>query len=157
MRSRVGPLFPEDCSAEIFEESSEGLLFSNEKHIENDGEKGCGLVLDIGTTTLAFYLADLFTGRTIGEFSELNPQRAYGADVISRISSAKDNLSAMNKLVIERTKACIERFGKKIKKLFVTGNTTMLHLFMNKDVSSLGEYPFTPLFTETLAFRQEIG
>lgn len=44
-----------------------------------------GMAVDIGTTTVAAYLYDLVTGKLSATGSMLNPQRKYGADVISRI------------------------------------------------------------------------
>ncbi|MCL1992142.1 MAG: ASKHA domain-containing protein, partial [Spirochaetes bacterium] len=42
-----------------------------------------------------------------------------------------------------------ERWGLgQIEKLSVSGNTTMLHLFLNIDPSGMGEYPFTPVFLD---------
>ena len=49
-------------------------------------EKGYGLAVDIGTTTVAVYLCDLDTGEIVATDSMMNPQVAYGEDVMSRIS-----------------------------------------------------------------------
>ena len=48
-----------------------------------------GVAPDIGTTTVVAYLVNLVTGRTGNAESILNPQPAYGADPISRISFAE--------------------------------------------------------------------
>ena len=45
-----------------------------------------GLAVDIGTTKLAIYLYDLETGEEVDKVGEMNPQIAYGEDVISRIA-----------------------------------------------------------------------
>jgi uncharacterized 2Fe-2S/4Fe-4S cluster protein (DUF4445 family) len=47
-----------------------------------------GLAVDIGTTKLAAYLLDLQTGKTLAKTGAMNPQIAYGEDVISRIAYA---------------------------------------------------------------------
>ncbi len=44
-----------------------------------------GLAIDLGTTSLAAALVSLADGRVLASASALNPQVAYGADVISRI------------------------------------------------------------------------
>ena len=44
-----------------------------------------GATFDIGTTTIAAYLYDLNTGEHKDTYSVLNPQRKFGADVLSRI------------------------------------------------------------------------
>ena len=49
------------------------------------GKTVYGVALDIGTTTVAAYLYDLADGVIAAEQSALNPQRAFGADVISRM------------------------------------------------------------------------
>ena len=47
-----------------------------------------GLAVDLGTTKLAAYLVDLRTGRTLARGGAMNPQIAYGEDVLSRIAYA---------------------------------------------------------------------
>ncbi len=50
------------------------------------GTRLLGLAVDIGTTKVAAYLVDLETGVTMAKAGVMNPQIAYGEDVISRIS-----------------------------------------------------------------------
>ena len=45
-----------------------------------------GLAVDVGTTTLVAYLVDLSQGRVLAVEAAMNPQVAYGDDVISRIA-----------------------------------------------------------------------
>ena len=47
-----------------------------------------GLAVDIGTTKMAAYLLDLATGHTLAKGGLMNPQIAYGEDVVSRIAYA---------------------------------------------------------------------
>ena len=49
--------------------------------------EGYGVAIDIGTTTLAARLYDS-AGNLLAETSRLNPQSAWGADVISRMEAA---------------------------------------------------------------------
>ena len=59
-----------------------------------------GVAIDIGTTTLVFYLVDLITG-VICETSSLpNPQTRYGSDVISRINYTAENKDGLRKLAV---------------------------------------------------------
>ena len=53
-------------------------------------EKRCGAAVDIGTTTLAATLYDLTDRKRIAAASSVNHQRAYGADVLSRIQAANE-------------------------------------------------------------------
>ncbi len=50
-----------------------------------------GLAYDIGTTTIACYFIDLRSGMQLAQGSMLNPQTAYGADVIMRIKYSVEN------------------------------------------------------------------
>jgi uncharacterized 2Fe-2S/4Fe-4S cluster protein (DUF4445 family) len=60
--------------------------------------------VDIGTTTIAAYLLDMTTGKRIDVYSTLNPQRKYGADVLSRIdfaSQSEVNLNEIQKVIVD--------------------------------------------------------
>ncbi len=118
--------------------------------------KEVGMLLDIGTTTLAAYLVDKITGKTLAKASALNPQGAFGADVISRISAFGEGRGEdMRAAVVNATNRIIadfERTGAQIDELIVVGNPTMLHLFIGVDPSGIGSYPFTPAFVDTKHF-----
>jgi uncharacterized 2Fe-2S/4Fe-4S cluster protein (DUF4445 family) len=113
-----------------------------------------GIALDIGTTTVSARLVDLYTLSAIDTISELNDQRPFGADVISRIGAAKNGKTGeLFSLINRQTERIINSFKEKldipkIEKLAVAGNTTMQHLFLNVDPSGMGELPFTPVFLE---------
>ena len=122
--------------------------------------KGCGLgvALDIGTTTLAFALVDLKTGKVIKKHSCLNPQSAYGADVLSRILACKNgNLYNLHKLIIQKTVEVLNLLanGQSIQTLTVSANTTMLHIFAGINPESMGVAPFTPQFLQTQIYDGE--
>ncbi|MBQ4322999.1 MAG: DUF4445 domain-containing protein [Clostridia bacterium] len=116
-------------------------------------EHSC-LCLDIGTTTLALALVSLDEHRIIRTVTAPNPQRAFGADVISRIDYCmKQGASELQKVLLEEVQRLISLllsdFGlSSVKKLYVAGNTTMLHLFFGVDCSSLGVSPYTPVFLD---------
>ncbi len=149
----------EDITVEFAELSGSGLTLSRAAISELDGEKGYGIALDIGTTTLAFYLMELATGREIDAYSCLNPQGVFGADVISRISACSEGkLSQLNALIIGKVNEVIAALVKKhniggIDKIAACGNTTMLHLFAGEDASPLGVYPFIPVFTQMRSYE----
>jgi uncharacterized 2Fe-2S/4Fe-4S cluster protein (DUF4445 family) len=111
-----------------------------------------GAAIDIGTTTVSARLVDLDTGAPLETVSELNDQRAFGADVMSRIGAARqgrtaDLFTAVNRQTGRILRFFMERRGlKRVERLTVSGNTTMLHLFLNTDPSGMGEVPFTPAF-----------
>ena len=108
-----------------------------------------GLALDIGTTTIAFALVDLESGKVVASYGVVNSQRAYGADVISRIKAASEGkLEALRKSVMDDISRGISCIGAEIRKIVIAGNTAMLHILMGEDCRSLGQYPFTPVFLE---------
>ena len=117
-----------------------------------------GIALDIGTTTLAAAWIHGAAGQIRATASCLNPQQAYGADVISRIEAANaGKLSAMQSCVIDAVRDLIEKLSiapETVRELplIVSGNTTMLHLFCGVSPAGMGTYPFTPAFTEARTF-----
>ena len=50
-----------------------------------------GVVIDIGTTTVAVSLIDVNNGHEIGSKSAINPQKIHGQDVLTRISYVQEN------------------------------------------------------------------
>jgi uncharacterized 2Fe-2S/4Fe-4S cluster protein (DUF4445 family) len=120
-----------------------------------------GIALDIGTTTVSARLVDLDTSLPLDTVSELNDQRPFGADVLSRIGAAKNGKTGeLFTLINRQTERIIKSFKDrwdipKIEKLAVSANTTMLHLFLNVDPSSIGELPFTPVFLEERKLKGE--
>jgi uncharacterized 2Fe-2S/4Fe-4S cluster protein (DUF4445 family) len=111
-----------------------------------------GVALDIGTTTLAVGLVDLETGKMIALDAELNPQIAFGADVISRIlymqrdgekreQLQKELVRGLNQLLL---RVC-RHAGKERERIFeiaVAGNTTMLHSFLGLETMYLARAPY---------------
>ncbi|WP_339136479.1 MAG: ASKHA domain-containing protein [Candidatus Electrothrix sp. GW3-4] len=135
-----------------------------------------GLAFDIGTTTIYGVLIDLETGRFLAEASCYNPQMSYGEDVISRIICAEkpDGLDLMQRLVNEAMNQLItemldkaspsERIGQQpvtrdeINSVSIAGNTTMTHLLLRLDPSSIRRSPYVPTTTFFPSFRaREVG
>ena len=117
-------------------------------------KRGYGLAVDIGTTTVAGYLCDLTTGEILATEAMMNPQVAYGEDVMSRIGYAtkeKGGLKKLNDAIINGLNQIAEEAAKKagIKRtdiidMAVVGNTCIHHLFLNIDPQHLGKAPFPP-------------
>ena len=112
-----------------------------------------GIAIDIGTTTLAFASYFLQSGEKILFFGQENKQRAFGADLISRIESAsgESGLKKMHSLVLSQIEdACkkilFEAQNKykfsSIKKIVLTGNTAMLEIASGLSVKGLRIFPF---------------
>ncbi len=112
------------------------------------------LCLDIGTTTLALALVSLDGKSVVKTVTAPNPQRKFGADVISRIDyCAKNGVSELQSVLSERLASMISSllgaYGvESVDKMYAAGNTTMLHLILGVDCSSMGVSPYTPAFLE---------
>ncbi|MHB8104904.1 MAG: 2Fe-2S iron-sulfur cluster-binding protein, partial [Dehalococcoidales bacterium] len=117
-------------------------------------KKGYGLAVDIGTTTVAGYLCELTTGEVLATEAMMNPQVAYGEDVMSRIgyaSKEKGGLKKLNDAIIKGLNQIIREITKKagikpadIVDMVVVGNTCIHHLFLKIDPQYLGKAPFPP-------------
>lgn len=122
------------------------------KEIMGDGffEQGLIIGIDLGTTTIA--ARGILGDRTLIR-SSINPQRAYGADVMTRIDASVNGyaeelkeqiITRLNKMIAE----LVEESGleKKIEvTAVVSGNTTMLHLLRGLSCEGLGKAPFRPV------------
>ncbi len=100
-----------------------------------------GLVIDIGTTTVAAILYEKKT--VVKTITEANYQVTYGADVISRISYEQTNPGLLSKLLRKQVKDIIEQCNTP-KNIVIVGNTVMLHFLTEQSVIPLGEAPYLP-------------
>ena len=122
------------------------------------------LCLDIGTTTLALALVSLDEKAVIRTVTSPNPQRSFGADVISRIDYCRKNgVETLHSVITEKVQSMavqlLAEYGLDFAdKMYVSANTTMLHLFFGVDCSSLGVSPYTPVFiNEKTLSGQSLG
>ena len=108
-----------------------------------------GAALDIGTTTLAARLYDP-AGRLLAEVTELNPESAWGADVISRMEAclaghAEQIAHTIRSAADEMLSRMAAEAGigtREIDAMVITGNTVMLHLLSGDDVEPMTHAPF---------------
>jgi len=115
-----------------------------------------GVAIDIGTTTVAAKLVNLRNGQVTAIASALNPQRAYGADVIARINYIVEHpggLELLHRLIIKQMNellaqlcASAEIQSENIYKLTVAGNTVMQHIVLNIDPRHVAYTSYTPVF-----------
>lgn len=110
---------------------------------------GCGIAVDLGTTTMVAQLVDLAAGRVLGVASALNPQARHGADVVTRLEAASNGLAdelrrlahaGIGALIAELT----PRATAEIAAVTVVGNTAMHHLFLGLPCAGLARQPFEP-------------
>ena len=137
-----------------FCEADEAQADTSEKITE--AENLC-FVLDIGTTTLELAVVDTKNARIIKSITRPNPQRMFGADIMSRINyCSKNGIDKLNQVLISSINEMTSVLSdKKLKKMYVAGNTAMLHMFFGIDCSSMGIAPYTPVFLEAKAENAE--
>lgn len=119
-----------------------------------------GVAVDIGTTTIGLELLNLITGKRLAAYSLINKQREFGADVISRIVSAREGkLNKLSKSVQRDIYYGIEQLAKiagvrakNIYNVVIAANTTMIHLLTGVLPNSLGVYPFRTTITDMEKF-----
>lgn len=116
-------------------------------------EEGYDIGIDVGTTTIAIELVGKTSGQVLNTVTAINRQRAFGADVISRIQASNDGQKEALKESIRRDlyegiRRLLAQSGAesgKIGRIVIAGNTTMGHLLMGYSCETLGVYPFTPV------------
>ena len=108
------------------------------------------LALDIGTTTLALALVSLDDQRIVRAVSRANPQRAYGADVMSRIARCMSHGPGEQQLAVLNAvrEMLVELHAPPVDTLYAAGNAAMLHLFFGVDPSPMGTAPYAPVFLD---------
>ena len=142
-------------------------VYNNKKLIDceagNKTEDCFGIAFDIGTTTLVGYLINLHNGKIYSIASALNPQTAYGEDVISRITYAKDNpagLEKLNSILIESLNSIIKETCtsanvsvNQIYEAAIVGNSVMHHLFLKINPTYIGLSPYVPALKSDLNLK----
>ncbi len=112
-----------------------------------------GVAIDVGTTTVTVWLADLLTGTVEAQAGEYNRQIARGEDVISRIIYAGkgDGGEELRSLALDTINGLVTavcgRAGiepGEIVKATVSGNSTMMHLLLGIPAGSIRLEPFVP-------------
>lgn len=123
---------------------------------------GCGIAVDLGSTTIVAQLLDLRTGHVLGLRTLLNPGTAHGGDVMSRITHA---LAADGRAtLVADVRAAVGRLAEALAadalpgappldSVVIVGNTVMHHLFCDLDVRPLARAPFEPLDAGPHRFR----
>jgi uncharacterized 2Fe-2S/4Fe-4S cluster protein (DUF4445 family) len=122
-----------------------------------------GLAVDLGTTKIATYLVELETGRTLASRGIMNPQIAYGEDVVARMAFAQKDPSqagCLQESVVEAlNQAAVEMCAEAgvapvdILESVVVGNTAMHHLFLGLPVEQLSRAPYVPAVASALDLK----
>lgn len=116
-----------------------------------------GLAVDIGTTTVAAALIDLNTGAAMAEDGFINPQKAFGLDVLSRIHYGMehpDGSKQLQNVIVQGIQRCAGSLAASagistddIYEAAVGGNAAMLYALLGAPLSSLGVAPYKCAFT----------
>ena len=122
-----------------------------------------GLAVDVGTTKVAAYLVDMDSGETVAKSGAMNPQIAYGEDIISRIryiNDHPDGLKTLQSRLIETLNNLIEELRKEAKvkreqivEAVIVGNTAMHHILARLPVRQLGESPYMATVGDALSIK----
>ena len=122
------------------------------------GIRDTAFAVDVGTTTVVVLLVDLVSGQVLSRAAAFNEQIRFGDNVVTRIEAAREpeTLAALQRAIATETieplllLAC-QRAGRPVDRIAggaIAGNTTMLHLLLAEDPTSMGFAPFTPRFIE---------
>ena len=114
--------------------------------------KRCGIVVDIGTTTVTVGLIDVALKKEIASLVDFNPQAEFGQDIVSRLSYSlkhKDGLQKLHNAIIKCINGLVEKLLKEkglkksdLRKTIVAGNTVMEHFFLKISAEKLCEAPY---------------
>ncbi|MGB9662288.1 MAG: ASKHA domain-containing protein [Moorellaceae bacterium] len=122
-----------------------------------------GLAVDLGTTKVAGFLVNLETGVTLAGDGIMNPQIAYGEDVMSRLVYALEGeeqyeriheaiIEGLNRLTVE----LVHRAGLRpedIEEAVIVGNTAMHHLLLRLPVAQLARAPYVASVTSPVEVK----
>lgn len=122
-----------------------------------------GIAFDVGTTTVVGYLLDLQSGEALAVRSALNPQAAFGADVISRITHCMKQAAGLEQLqatVVDclngiTSDACLDAgiAPDDVVEACAVGNTAMHHFLFGLDPRFLAAAPYPPALQRGQEFR----
>jgi uncharacterized 2Fe-2S/4Fe-4S cluster protein (DUF4445 family) len=121
-----------------------------------------GVVVDLGTTTVAVQLVDLGTGRILATRTDYNAQIPCGRDVISRINYARrpDGLPELRRRAVDTINRLIRKLadGQEIRtseivSAVISGNTTMVHLLLGLEPEHIRMAPYSPTVLESPPLR----
>ena len=127
----------------------EGRFFL-EKNQQKSDLSGYAIGIDLGTTTIVMSLVNLHEDKEVKQLRILNPQRAYGSDVISRIAYNNKNTynhlgkginqtiqTGINQLLVENN-----ILEKDIVSVTVAANTAMTYFLLGIPSEGLAIAPY---------------
>lgn len=137
-----------------------GIVFGEELlDIVPESTPLLGSAVDVGTTSVSLCVYNLETGELLGRASALNPQTAYGGDVITRIAYCRQEPRGLITLRETLTAKLAEMMDSALGSQYnreqvylvtIAANTTMLHILAGVQPLSLATSPFRPIFLKPL-------
>lgn len=118
-----------------------------------------GAAIDIGTTTVVTALIDLHTGQEVANASQVNAQKGFGLDVLTRISyemeHPADGIAKLQQAIVDSlnemlASVCAEAgiSTAQVYEITVGANCTMMHMLLGIDASAIGRAPYAPMFVQ---------
>jgi len=114
-----------------------------------------GIAVDIGTTSIVVFLCNLERGDIAAVRTAINPQTAYGEDVISRMTHIHADvamLSTLQQLLVCEINRMVADAAREagvapgdIADAVVVGNPTMQHILLGINPAPLGRGPYLPV------------
>lgn len=115
------------------------------------------IAIDLGTTTLAVSLIHTVSGRRLAMMGALNPQRSFGADVVTRLDAAvasagvRQEMAALIRAELLRLAKAVCSDASvawdRVEQVAIAGNPAMQHLLLGLPVDRLAFPPHRPLIT----------
>ncbi len=127
-----------------------GLRGDEVVSLASPGTPLLGFAVDVGTTKVAGYLVNLVSGETLAMRGLMNPQIAYGEDVMARIAYTmehEDGLAVLQTAIVDTLNGLAQDLcaaaapalaPSQIVEAVIVGNTAMHHLFLGLPVKQLG-------------------
>ena len=117
-----------------------------------------GLAVDYGSTTIIMQLVDMHSGKVLAKASVPNGQRAFGTDILTRITHAMEHAEG----AAELRRATVESFNALLRQLsetsgvqakecpvmVISGNTAMVHFLLELDGWTVFASPYAPVTME---------
>ena len=127
--------------------SIQGISLEDMSQVSGPGDT---LLVDLGTTTVALALIERSTGKLRRRAVFANPQRTFGADVVSRIQASLQGQGpalkdCIRQAIEQQVSLLTQGNGQSPEELtlcLIGGNTAMIHLLMGWDCRPLSASPF---------------
>ena len=126
------------------------------------------LAVDYGSTTIVMQLVDMNSGAVVAQEKEVNGQRAYGTDILTRITYAMEDpehRAELRRVTVKTFEALLDRIteqtgvaASECPVMILSGNTTMIHFLLELDAWTVFASPYAPVTADPGWFwGREVG